>query len=39
VHHSFSKLERILPLMIERTKGMEIGDFFYNTFGPQNYEF
>jgi hypothetical protein len=45
VHHSFSKLERILTSMIKRTKGIEIGEIcFYNTFGPkmffalENYE-
>ncbi len=33
VHHSFFKLERILILMIQRTKGIKIENFkFYNTF-------
>ncbi len=49
MHHSFSKLEMILTLMITRAKRIEIGEIhFYNTFeciwfkcvfGPKNYEF
>jgi len=49
MHHSFSKLERILILMIKRKKGIEMGEIhFYNTFeciwfkcafGLENYEF
>jgi hypothetical protein len=49
VHHSFSKLERFLTLMIKRTKGIEIGEicpyntfehiWFKNVFCLENYEF
>jgi hypothetical protein len=49
VHHSSSKLERILTLMIKKSKAIEIDEIhFYNTFehiwfkhvfGPKNYEF
>ncbi len=34
VHHSFSKLERILTMMIKESKAIEIDEIhFYNTFG------
>jgi hypothetical protein len=48
VHYSFSKLERILTLMIRRAKGLEFMIFFYdpfehiwfkNVFDPKNYGF
>jgi hypothetical protein len=31
VHHSFSKLERILTLMIRRAKGLELINFIFTT--------
>jgi len=31
VHHSFSKLEKILTLMIKKTKGLKLMNFFLKT--------
>ncbi len=49
VHHPFSKLKKIIKLIIKKEKGIEIGDIhFYNTyecfwfkhvFGIKNHEF
>jgi hypothetical protein len=48
MHHSFSKLKRVLTLMIIKQKAFEIGNFYFKThlnifvsnrvFDPENHE-